>query len=126
MHIHAHPQEIIIMSSRKLQSFARFLAIGAAALIVQTGGVAAAGQPDIQTQMQEVLSGRIGANLTSHASTARDAVSAADSQGFARRLLQGWSVSSVAGARPAKEQVAANSTRYQDLQAMVRRQLLGT
>ena len=114
------------MSSRKLKSFGRYLAIGAAALLIQIGGVASAGQqPDIQTQMREVLSGRVAADLTSHVSAARNEVSATDSQLFAQRLLQGWSVSSVDGARPAKAPVAANSTSYQDLQAMVRRQLLG-
>jgi len=115
------------MSSQKLQSLGRFFAIGTAALLIQIGGVAAASQQaDIQQQMQEVLSGRIEANLTSHAQAGRDEASATDAQAFVKRLLQGWSASAVAGARPAKEHhVAANSAKYQDVQAMVRRELLG-
>lgn len=118
------------MSSQKLQSLGRFLAIGSAALFLQIGGVAVASQqPDIQAQMCEVLSGHIQAHLTSHAQAGRDeqlARSEADTQAFARRLLQGWSASVVAGAPRANEHAAAAHPRkYADVQALVRRQLLG-
>lgn len=117
------------MSSQKLRSLSRFLATGSAALLMQVGGVAVAGQqPDIQQQMQQVLSGHVEAHLTSpvQASRGESPQSTSDSQAFARRLLQGWSASAVADTRPAKEHhVAANSPKYQDVQAMVRRQLLG-
>jgi hypothetical protein len=117
------------MSSQNLRSSSRFLAIGFAALLMQVGGLARAGQqPDIQQQMQQVLSGHIEAHLTSPAQASRgeSSRSTSDSQAFARRLLQGWSVSTAARTRPSKEHhVAANSPKYQDVQAMVRRQLLG-
>lgn len=117
------------MSSQKLQSLGRFLAIGSAALLIQIGGAAAANQrSDIQEQMQEVLSGRIEAQLPPQARAGRDEWSrtATDTQAFAKRLLQGWSASVVAGARPAQgRHITAKSTRYADVQAMVRRQLLG-
>jgi len=117
------------MSSQKPWSLGRFLAIGSAALLLQIGGVAAASQrPDIQEQMQEVLSGHIVARLSPHAQAGRDGPSRSetDTQAFAKRLLQGWSASVVAGARPPKRhRVTANPTKYADVQAMVRRQLLG-
>lgn len=114
------------MSSHELQSRARGFAIGAAALLIQIGGVATAGQPDIQQQMRQVLSGHIESHLTSRAQSGSDEASRTDAQAFTRRVLQGWSAATVAGSRPAKEHhVAANSAKYLDLQAMVRRQLLG-
>lgn len=118
------------MSSQKLQTLGRFLAIGSAALLLQIGGVAVAGQqPDIQAQMREVLSGHIQAHLTPHAQAGRDehlARSDVDSQAFARRLLQGWSASVVAGSRRTHEHpAAAHPKKYADIQALVRRQLLG-
>lgn len=129
MYLHVLFNQEIIMSSRKLRSLGLSLAIGSAALLIQISGVAAASQrPDIQEQMQEVLSGRVDAHLASHAQARRDesSRSATDTQAFARRLLQGWSASVVAGARPAKgHRLAAKSTKYTDVQAMVRRQLLG-
>jgi hypothetical protein len=118
------------MSSQKARSLGRFLAIGSAALLIQLGGVAAANQrPDIQEQMQEVLSGRVGAQLPTRAQAGGDEPSRSDidTQVFAQRLLQGWSASVVAGARPAKgHHGAAKPSKYADVQAMVRRQLLGT
>jgi hypothetical protein len=131
MYLHAYVpnEEIVVMSSQKFESLSRFLAIGSAALLIQLGGVAVASQqPDIQGEMQQVLSGHIAAPLTSPAQASRgeSSRSTSDSQAFARRLLQGWSASAVAGTRPAKKHhVAANSPKYQDVQAMVRRQLLG-
>lgn len=117
------------MSLQKLRSLGRFLAIGSTALLVQIGGVAAASQrPDVQEQMQDVLSGRIEAHLPPHAQATRDesSRSATDTQAFAKRLLQGWSASVVADARPAqRHRVPVKSTKYADVQAMVRRQLLG-
>lgn len=117
------------MSSQKAPSLARFLAIGSAALLIQIGGVAAANQrPDIQEQMQDVLSGRVGTHVPPHAQAGRNdsSQSDADTQVFAQRLLQGWSASVVAGTRPAKgHQVAGKPTKYADVQALVRKQLLG-
>lgn len=118
------------MSSQKLRSFSRFLAISSAALLLQIGGVAAAGQqPDIQAQMREVLAGHIQADLTSHAAASRDKQSSRsgpDTQAFARHLLEGWSVSIVAGAqRPNEHPAAGHPRKYADVQALVRRQLLG-
>jgi len=117
------------MSSQRARSLVRFLAIGSAALLIQIGGVAAANQrPDIQEQMQEVLSGRVGAQLPAHTQAGRDDSSRSDTdtQMFAQRLLQGWSASVVAGARPAKgHHVGAKPTKYADVQALVRKQLLG-
>lgn len=116
------------MSSQKLQTLGRFLAISSAALLFQVGGTAIAGQqPDIQAQMQEVLTGHVQAHPTSGASRGRDdsTRSEADNQAFARRLLQGWSTSVTAGARPAKDHTAAHPRKYADVQAQVRRQLLG-
>ena len=117
------------MSSQKARSLGRFLAIGSAALLIQLGGVAAANQrPDIQEQMQEVLSGRVGAQVPTHAQTGRDDSSRSDidTQVFAQRLLQGWSASIVAGARPAKgHHITTRPTKYADVQALVRKQLLG-
>jgi hypothetical protein len=117
------------MSSKNLRSLGRFLALGSAALLIQAGAVAAASQrPDIQEQMQEVLCGRAGTHMPSPARARRDESSqpASDAQAFARRLLQGWSTTAVAGARPARgHRVTAKPTKYADVQAMVRRQLLG-
>lgn len=118
------------MSSQKLNTPGRFLVIGSAALLLQIGGVAVASQhPDIQAQMREVLSGHIQARQTPHAQAGRDEQSSrsgADAQAFARRLLQGWSASVVAGApRTNEHPAAAHPRKYADVQALVRRQLLG-
>jgi hypothetical protein len=117
------------MSPQSLRSLGRFLAIGSAALLIQAGAVAAASQrPDIQAQMQEVLCGQVEAHLPPPAQAGRDRSSqpASDAQAFAKRLLQGWSATAVARARPAQgHRVAAKPTKYADVQAMVRRQLLG-
>lgn len=118
------------MSSQKLKSFARFLAIGSAALLLHVGSAAAANQrPDIQEQMQEVLSGNVAAHAGPRTQSRQPqaSASAADSQAFVKRLLQGWSVSASAATRPAPQPSATASelSKGQDIQAMVRRQLLG-
>lgn len=118
------------MSARNLKSFARFLAVGSAALLIQVGAAAAANRgPDIQAQMRDVLSG----NITAHAALQTKAgqhdasASGGDAQAFARRLLQGWSASAGAGTRPAQQarETASAPAKSQDIQALVRRQLLG-
>ncbi len=119
-----------MMSSQKTWSFGRLLTIGSAALLIQAGAVAAANQrPDIQQQMQQVLSGAVGDRAARNVKSGRDepSRSAADIQAFARRLLQGWSASVGGVARPAQRAhgVAADSGKHMDVQAMVRRQLLG-
>lgn len=117
------------MSSQTLKSLGRFLAIGSAAFLVQIGAAGAADQgADLQAQMQEVLAGRVPARAAPHTDARRHdaAQSSSDFQSFARQLLQGWSVA--AAARPLsapQRQVAADRAQSQDIQALVRRQLLG-
>ena len=117
-------------SSHTCKSLGRLLAIASAALLIQVGTAGAADQrPDIQAQMQDVLTGSIPVHAAGNGVTHRHDASrsSADFQAFARQLLQGWSVSP--GARPAaaqpQRQVASGPAKSQDIQATVRRQLLG-
>lgn len=118
------------MSSQTFKSLGRFLAISSAAFLVQIGAASAANQgADLQAQMQEVLTGRIPAHAAPYADThGRDvAKSSSDFQSFARQLLQGWDVAAAARPRsePPQRQVASDHAKSQDIQALVRRQLLG-
>ena len=125
----SHFEEKVTMSSQKLRSFSRFLAIGSAALLIQIGAAAGANQPDIHEQMSEVLSGAVVAHAIPRSVSGREASSESrtDDQAFARRLLQGWSASPVSVAHPAQRprRLAAAPEAHPDIQAMVRRQLLG-
>lgn len=118
------------MSKRNLKSLGRFLAVGSAALLIHIGAAAAANQqPDIQAQVRDVLSGNIPAHIVPRTETGQlDAsASSGDAQAFAQRLLQGWSVSAVAGKRSAQQghESASVPAKSQDIQALVRQQLLG-
>jgi hypothetical protein len=125
-----HNFDGIVMSSQKLNSLGRLMAIGTAALLIQIGGVAAANQrADIREQMRQVLSGAVPAHAASPAASARDgrSGSGADAQAFARRLLQGWNIAAVADGPRAQQphRVTADSGKHADIQAMIRRQILG-
>lgn len=118
------------MSSQTLQSLGRFLAIGSAAFLIQVGAAGAANQPaDLQAQMQQILTGSIAGHAAPHADKQRHGVSksSTDFQSFARQLLQGWSVAATARpmSAPPQLRVASGPAKGQDIQALVRRQLLG-
>lgn len=116
------------MSTRNLKSLGRILTVASAALLIHVGAAAAGNRmPDIQAQMRDVLSGNI--HVAPRTETRRhDAPeSSGDTQAFVRRFLQGWSASAGAGTRSAQQvrATAAAPAESQDIQAMVRRQLLG-
>jgi hypothetical protein len=117
------------MYSRKVRFFGRFLVIGSAAVLIQLGGVAAADQrSDYQEQVVEVLSGTVAAHVPQLTNSLQSASSSnADAQAFARELLLGSRASLGASAQPTHQPRSApvDPATRQDIQALVRRQLLG-
>jgi hypothetical protein len=82
----------------------------------------------IQEQTREVLSGTAAAHVPQLTDSRRQRASrsSGDVQAFTRKLLLGWSASPIARARTTQQRSAASDpAMHQDIQALVRRQLLG-
>lgn len=124
------------MSRPITRTFARSLSIASATLLIHLGTAAAATpQNDFQRQVSAVLAGSLASRSSRHANSTREELTGSqdDAQAFARRLLQGWSLSHpgrTLSAAQSRNPTAPGVTRQgsaarTDIQSTVRRFLLG-